>query len=82
MFSTLAGATACYGNVILLVGVFGLGAGGLASKLAKHYRWIRLLTLVAFETAVWLGSDNLVQALPAEFRWQSIANVRPKHDVI
>jgi predicted membrane-bound spermidine synthase len=78
IFSTLAGATAYYGNVILLVGVFGLGAGFFASKLAKHGAWIPAFALLAFETAVWLGGYNLVQVLPAEFQWQSIANIRPK----
>jgi SAM-dependent methyltransferase len=77
IFSTLAGATAYYGNIVLLVGVFGLGAGFFAARLARHDRWIPGLALVAFETAVWMGGYNLVQVLPAEFQWQTVANVRP-----
>ncbi|MCM2315049.1 MAG: hypothetical protein NDJ92_07860 [Thermoanaerobaculia bacterium] len=78
IFATMAGATAYYGNIILLVGVFGLGAGFFASKLEKHHRWIPAFALLSFETAVWLSGYNLVQVLPAEFQWQSIANVRPR----
>lgn len=78
IFSTLAGATAYYGNVILLVGVFGLGAGFFATRLERLRGWIPVSALLALETAVWLGGYNLVQILPAEFQWHAIANIRPR----
>jgi len=78
LFSTTAGETTYYGNVFFIIAIFALSCGFFTRKLAKFYWLIPLAVLLNYATVRWLGTFNLLQQLPDEFQWVSVANLHPK----
>jgi spermidine synthase len=78
LFSTTAGETTYYGNVFFIVAIFALSCGFFARKLARFYWLLPLAILLNYATVRWLGTYNLLQQLPGEFQWVSVANLNPK----
>ena len=78
LFSTTAGETTYYGNVFFIVAIFALSCGFFTRKLAKSYYLLPLAILLNYAAVRWLGTYNLLQQLPEEFQWVSVANLNPK----
>ncbi len=77
LFSTTAGETAYYGNVFFIVAIFALSCGFFTYRLAKYYYLIPLFILLNYFLILWLGGHYLLQRLPEEFQWGSLASVNP-----
>jgi len=78
LFSTTAGETTYYGNVFFIIAIFALSCGFSTRKLARFYYLIPLAVLLNDAAVRWLGTYNLLQQLPGEFQWVSVANLSPK----
>jgi spermidine synthase len=78
LFSTTAGETTYYGNVFFIIAIFALSCGFFTRKLARFYYLIPLAVLLNYAMVRWLGTYNLLQQLPGEFQWVSVANLSPK----
>ena len=75
MYTTMAGGTGYYGNLILLVCLIALAAGFFAHRLANWAIAIPYGLLLAFLCTLWLYGYNLLPKVSGEFFWTSVANV-------
>jgi|GEM_PF-1399152 len=75
---TTAGGTGYYANLLLLFAAFSLAAGFLARRWAPLGAAIPALLFCFFSLLQWLGTMDLVETMPSEFLWSSVADLHPK----
>jgi spermidine synthase len=78
LFSTVCGATAYFGNAFLLLAIFAQAVGFFARRLRPFVPLVPLFVTLAFFLCLGLGRFNLIQTMPLEFQWSSVANLYPK----
>lgn len=75
---TTAGGTGYYANLLLLFAAFSLAAGFMAKRWSPAGVAIPGLLFGLFSLIGWLGSLDLVETMPSEFFWSTVANLHPK----
>ena len=75
---TNAGGTGYYANLLLLFAAFSLAAGFMARRWVRAGLAIPGLLFGLFSLVQWLGSMDLVETMPSEFLWSTVANLHPK----
>ena len=78
LFSTLVGGASYFGNLFLLVGSFAAACGLMAPRLGRFSHCVAAALLLPLIAAVALGRFDLIEWMPDEFFWSSIARTKPR----